>query len=83
MTSIFKNIDTAGQGEITYSEFIAAAMPSSEKFSEERLTLAFNAISGGEDVIKEENLRCTFGASRESDPENFDEFCRNMIDRYD
>ena len=58
-------------------------MSSTEKFSEERLMLAFNAISKGGGVIKEENLRCTFGASRESDPENFDEFCRKMISNYD
>ena len=28
-------------------------------------------------------MRTTFGASRESDPQNFDEFCRNMISKYD
>ena len=45
--------------------------------------IAFNAISKGTGKITEENLKCTFGASRESDPENFDHFCRNMISNYD
>ena len=76
-------MDTAGQGHVTFSEFLAAAMTSAEKFSEERLRLAFNAISKDGEGIKEENLRCTFGASREQDPQNFDEFCRNMISEYD
>ena len=58
-------------------------MTSAEKFSEERLTLAFNAISNGTEKITEGNLRCTFGASREKDPQNFDEFCQNMINEYD
>ena len=58
-------------------------MTEAEKFSEERLTLAFNSISCGKKVITEEDLKITFGASRNTDPQNFDDFCRNMIDKYD
>ena len=58
-------------------------MTSTEKFSEEKLTLAFNAISCGTEMITEQNLKNKFSASREKDPENFDEFCQDMINKYD
>ena len=51
LMKIYDDIDTSGDGEIEYSEFIAAAMNKAEQLTDDNLVRAFKLISHGNDTI--------------------------------
>ena len=58
-------MDRAGNGKVSYSEFITAGMERNFQLSDENLQKAFRYLANEQNEIKSEDLRNAFGLETE------------------